>query len=143
LTALLDSNVLVASLVEDHPGHGDCFQLLSRGRDCATAAHVLSELYNTLTKPRFYGWSSRQAAAAVSEFDRHLTVVGLDPATHVAAIGSFAALGGVGATVFDYLIGASARRAGLGQIVTFNVKHFTPYFPDLLVQTPAEYLETL
>lgn len=143
MSALIDSNVLIAGVLEDHPGHAAALQFLTGNGGYSTATHALSELYNTLTKPRFYEWSPERAAGAVIEFERQLTVVGLDTTQHVRAIAAFAASGGIGANVYGYLIGAAARQAGLKCIVTFNLKHFAPLFPDLTILTPAQYLETL
>jgi predicted nucleic acid-binding protein len=143
LSALLDSNVLVASLLGNHPAYASAVDLIDGGHAVLIAAHALSELYNTLTKPKFYGWEPVRAALSVTEFERRCTVVTLSATEHVRALCDFAACGGVGATVYDYLIGAVARRAGATAVVTLNVKHFTPYFPDLKILTPAQYLEAL
>jgi predicted nucleic acid-binding protein len=143
LSALLDSNVLIASLLENHPAYASSSAIIDAGQTEFTAAHALSELYNTLTKRNHYGWQPLRAAESVAEFERQLNVVALSASEHVRAIEEFAKHGGTGATVYDYLIGAAARRAGVATVVTLNAKHFTPYFPDLIILTPTQYLEAL
>ncbi len=141
MTALLDSNVLVAGVIESHPAHDASFALLSRATGCATSVQALSEVYNTLTKPRIYGWKPVHAADTIMAFEQRLTVVGLSITEHIAAIASFAALGGIGPTVHDYVLGASARHAGIKQVVTLNAQHFIRFFPDLTILTPSDFME--
>ncbi len=140
---LLDSSVLIASAVMDHPHHEDASAALDRGSRFTVAAPSLAELYNTLSKPRIYGWPPRAASLAVAEAGRRCSVVALTPNELAEGIVAFAAIGGVGARLYDYLIGYHAVVHSIGTIVTLNDRDFHALFPRMTVLTPTQFLESL
>lgn len=141
MTTLFDSNVLIAATIAEHLDRDASLAALQvEGR--AVAIHSLSEVYNTLTKPKPYGRDPRLVATVVERFATAMTVVGLTHDQHVGAIQRFATLGGIGARLYDYLIGEAARLTDRRTVVTLNAGHFIPLFPDLRILTPAQYLET-
>ncbi len=143
--ALLDSNVLVAAVTATHVHHTASAALFAEGSAgrWAVAAHSHAEAYNTLTKrsgPDPLGRSPADARKAVSGVAAVTVLVGLTPAQTLTAIERFADGGGVGARLFDFLIGEAARQAGLRRVITWNVGHFRGLFTDLRVLTPADAL---
>lgn len=144
IAALLDSNVLVAAVVEPHAHYPDSSALFdAQGRvRFAVAAHSLAEAYNTLTRGRLPGafLSPAEALAATDWLRAATALVGLTPPQTVDAIRSFAAGGGVGPVVYDRLIGEVAVLHGIPAIVTWNIRHLAGLFPRLRVVTPTEFL---
>jgi hypothetical protein len=69
-----------------------------------------------------------------------MVLVGLTPAQTLDAVIGYAESGGVGARLYDRLIGEAAVRAGLRRIVTWNLRRLRGLFPTLDVITPADLL---
>lgn len=143
MTALVDTNVLVAAAVVDHPHRGPALAVLERPSHYSVSAHSLLELYNTLTKPRGYGWSPDRAWVVVRQMGAVFDVLVLTATEQLEAIDAFAHAGGIGAGLYDYVIGRVAVHRGIDTIITLNSKHFVPLFPDLTILTPTQYLESL
>lgn len=141
---LIDSNIIVAALVEDHEHHGPSAAILiDTTWRWSVAGHSYAEAYVTLTRAGGrlrYQWSPERVRAALDRIGEITDLVGLSPAQTRDAIRGFAQLGGTGASVYDWLIGRAAKQAGCKGIVTWNVRHFAPLFPDLRVQTPSDLL---
>ena len=57
----------------------------------------------------------------------------------VDAVARFADLG-IGARLYDYLIGRTGLLYGARAIVTFNTGHLRALFPQVAVHTPGEWL---
>lgn len=141
--ALVDSNVIIAALVEAHEHHAPSLALFAEGMPrLAVSAHSHAETYATLTRrgdhARFRftaeeAWSALESVAAVTD------LIGLTPAQGFAAIGAFARQGGIGARLYDRLIGEAALAHGLPAIVTWNTGHMRGLFPALTVVTPHEF----
>jgi predicted nucleic acid-binding protein len=148
LIGLIDANVLIAATVWTHVHHSDSISALRHMAelDFATAAHCLSECYSNLTRTIASGGAAlapREAIEALDRIDLAFDVLALTAIDHRNALRSFADLGGAGPRVYDYLIGYVALVHQIPLIVTWNTRHFIPLFPQLRVQTPAEYLESL
>lgn len=142
---LLDSNVIVAAIVEDHVHHRDSAALMtSPPKDgFAVAAHSFAEAYNTLTRrggASPLAFDSSAAWFALEAIAGSARLVSLTPAQTLDAIRQFAAVGGVGPRLYDKLLGEAALRNGVGRIATWNVAHFRSLFPQLQVLTPVEAL---
>lgn len=143
--ALLDSNVVIAAVVEEHQHHLPSAALLDEapGGTFAVAAHSFAEAFSTLTRkgPRGFGreagdaWSALQSMAAIT------VLVGLSPSQTLQAIGGYAAAGGTGARLYDHLIGAVAVQYALPRIVTWNLGHMRDLFPQLQVVSPEEAMQ--
>ncbi len=110
MTALVDTNVLVAAAVVDHPHRDFALAVLEAPRRYAISAHSLLELYNTLTKPRGYGWAPEQAWAVVRQIGTVVDVLFLTAKEQLEAIETFARAGGIGAGIYDYVIGQAAAQ---------------------------------
>lgn len=140
--ALLDSNVLIASVVEAHKRHQASSAMIAghAPRAFAVAAHSFAETYSTLTRQSPtapFRWSAEDAWAAVESLAAHTVLVGLSPGQTFEAIRTYAAQRGVGARLYDRLIGQAAVEHQLTQIVTWNVAHFRSLFPGLDIVTPS------
>ena len=145
LTTLLDSNVIVAGLAEDHSHHAASVPVLiaAERQRFGVAAHSYAEAFTTLTKrsgPSPYGWEPAQAWASLESVSAVTTLVGLTPTQTVWAVRAFSEHGGIGARIYDWLIGRAAIEADIPRIVTWNVSHLRPLFPDLDVLTPDQAL---
>jgi predicted nucleic acid-binding protein len=145
-TALLDSNVLIAIVAEVHEHHAASLDLLlpERRRSFAVAAHSYAEAFTTLTRrvehspfrfPPNEAWAALESVRAVTD------LVGLTPAQVFETTRTYAESGGVGARLYDKLIGQAAVVNGIPTIVTWNVSHMRGLFPDLTVVTPREFLK--
>lgn len=143
MRSLLDSNVIVAAVAEEHSHHPASFPLLLGATPATTAiaGHSYAEAFTTLTRrngPAPHAWPPERAWAALESIAGVTSLVGLTPLQSREAIKAFAIAGGVGARVYDWLIGQAAVQAGISTIITWNVSHLRGLFPDLKVVDPAE-----
>ncbi|HEY1679509.1 MAG TPA: PIN domain-containing protein [Candidatus Sulfotelmatobacter sp.] len=137
----LDTAVLVAAVLEEHEHYARSFSVLSGSSPSAAfcAAHNLAEVYVTLTRyPGRDRLSAEQALLSLEKIEERLTVVTLDAVAYSAAIRRFAALGIVGAALYDGLIAACALKAKVDVIYTWNVADFMRLGDDVArrVRTP-------
>ena len=143
IEALLDSNVLIAMLVEAHEHHGPSLALVSHGAtQFAIAAHSYAEAYSTLTRRGErapFQFTPQEAWAALESVRAVTTLVGLTAPQTFEAIRGYAQSGGLGARLYDRLIGEAAVAHGIARIVTWNVGHMRSLFPNLNVETPKEF----
>ncbi len=144
--ALLDSNVLVAMLAQGHEHHQPSLDLLLSEPPprFAVCAHSYAEVYSTLTRRgehapfRFTpdeAWTALESVRAIT------TLIGLTPSQTFDAIRAYARTGGVGARLYDRLIGEAAALNDIKTIVTWNVGHMRGLFTALAVLTPREFLQ--
>lgn len=143
-TALLDSNVLIAMMVIEHPHHASSANVLNGARKTrhAVAAHSYAEAYNILTRQGErapYRFAPEDAWAALESLRAVTDLVGLTPARTFDAIGSYARGGGIGPRLYDRLIGEVAITHGIATIITWNIGHMRGLFPSLTITTPAEF----
>ena len=138
---LIDTNVLVAAAVRQHPHHTPSLRLLEHGRALSVVSHSVTETYNTLTRRSFgrgYAYAPGLAIAALETVLVGIEQLALTADETLVAIRRFAGVGGVGPRLYDALIGEVARVNGFETIATWNVGHMRALFPDLRVATPAE-----
>lgn len=143
--ALLDSNVVVAVVAEQHEHHRASLDLLvgRRSAEFAVAAHSYAEAYNTLTRRGDrapFRVAPEEAWAALESVRGATALVGLTPAQTFAAIRRYAQGGGVGARLYDLLIGEAALLQGIPAIITWNTGHMRGLFPALTVATPVQFM---
>jgi predicted nucleic acid-binding protein len=142
--ALLDSNVIIASLAEAHEHHEASIALFSLFPDqsFAVAAHSYSEAYSILTRKAQsspFKWTAADAIAALESVAMRCSLVGLTHGQTFDAIRDFAADGGIGSRLYDKLIGEAAVHNGLSSIITWNASHMGSLFPSLDVVNPIEF----
>jgi predicted nucleic acid-binding protein len=127
---LLDTSVLVASVLEKHPFHAPAFAVLDRvqsGKDEGfIAAHSLAEMYSTLTKlPVPFRHSPEQALLSIEEnVLKHFKISVLTGHDYIALIREAALTGIQGGAVYDAVLLRSAGKMELDRIYTLNLKHF-------------------
>jgi len=144
IDALIDSNVLIAILAEAHEHHAPSLDLLvdGRGAQFAIAAHSYAEAYNTLTRRGQrapFQFTPEEAWAALESVRAVTGLVGLTAAQTFDAIRRYAQGGGIGARLYDRLIGEAAVVHAVPRIVTWNVGHMRSLFPDLTITTPKDF----
>ncbi|WP_375402118.1 type II toxin-antitoxin system VapC family toxin [uncultured Sphingomonas sp.] len=143
--ALLDSNVLVAAVAEKHEHHAPSLAVLdvTRPGGFAVAAHSYAEAFTALTRfgPRGqFRLAPEEAWEALARVKAVTRLVGLTPEQTLDAVRLYAAAGGIGARLYDHLIGQAAVIAGVRVIVTWNTGHLRSLFPRMTVETPQEHL---
>ncbi|HZZ36927.1 MAG TPA: PIN domain-containing protein [Caulobacteraceae bacterium] len=142
--ALLDSNVVIAAVAQAHEHHPSSLALFTDHDPAAfaIAAHSYAEAYNTLTRRDDrapFQRTPREAWAALESLRAVTALVGLTPARTFDTVRDFANGGGVGARLYDRLIGETAVAESISAILTWNVSHMRSLFPGLEVHTPAEF----
>lgn len=147
LVALLDSNVIIASIAEAHEHHAASINLFERtpARSFAVASHSYAEAYSVLTRKAPtspFRWSAADAIAALESVAAHCVLIGLTHGQVFDAIREFAAAGGIGSRLYDKLIGQTAVANAVPAIVTWNVGHMKDLFPALRVTDPAAFVES-
>jgi predicted nucleic acid-binding protein len=145
IDVLIDSNVLIAIVVEAHEHHGPSVGLLIDGHDAqfAVAAHSYAEAYNTLTRRgerALFQFTPQEAWAALESVRAATSLIGLTAPQTFDAIRGYAQGGGIGARLYDRLIGEAAVTHAIPQIVTWNVGHMRSLFPRLTVTTPEDFI---
>jgi len=134
---LLDTSVLVAALVEEHPMHGRALSWLIRIKERAdigiVAAHTIAELYAVLTRLPFQPRISPSLAQHLIQQDVlvNCQVVVLSQQDYEAVVTHLAQVGIVGGAVYDALILYAAAKADVDRIVTLNKNDFCRIYPDL------------
>jgi len=139
--ALVDSNVVIAAVAEAHEHHPASLALFDR-QDLAVAAHSYAEAYSTLTRRGErapFAFAPPEAWAALQSVRAVTAILGLTPAQTFDAVRDYARAGGVGARLYDKLIGEVAALNEIPIIVTWNTAHLKSLFPDLEVVTPAAF----
>lgn len=144
IEALLDTNVIVAALADDHNDHRSSVVLLFDGAAprFAVTAHVFAEAYNTLTRrggAASFGWTPDRVMNALDTVRARTVLVGLSPEQTYDTVRDYASAGGVGPRVYDKLIGQAAVLHGIPAIISWNVRHMRGLFPELDVRTPDEW----
>lgn len=112
----LDSNVIVAGLIEAHAHHEACFPWIHYGRPLASL-HSKLEVYNALT--RAYGIPA-DAASGMIESIESITWHEPKSGDYDATLAS----GVTGPQIYDAFHCAMAERLKVAQIVTINERHF-------------------
>lgn len=144
--ALLDSNVVIASIAEAHEHHARSIVLFRDfpAQSFAVAAHSYSEAYAILTRKAAsspFRWPAKDAIAALESIAARCALVGLTHAQTFDTIREFASEGGIGPRLYDKLIGQTAVLNGLGVIITWNLGHMRSLFPPVDVQDPGSFAE--
>ena len=144
LDALLDSNVVVAIVAEDHEHHEPSLALLaaSKRANFAIAAHTYAEAFCTLTQRGDrapFHFPPEDAWAALESVRAQTSLVGLTAAQIFDAVRDYAQRGGTGAQLYDRLIGETAVVHDIATLLTWNVGHMRGLFPQLTVCTPIHF----
>ncbi len=137
MKVLLDTSVLVAAMVEAHPGHLRALPWLQQTKQgkitAIVVSHTLAELYSVLTslplQPRI---SPSTAWHLIKEnILSTVEVVNLSQEDYKAVLEHLSQQNLAGGATYDALIAHAASKAGVDQLVTFNEKDFRKVYPSL------------
>ena len=145
LLALLDSNVVIASIAEAHEHHDASIALFRSfpPQTFAVAAHSYAEAYSILTRASAtspFRRSPADSIAALESVAASCLLVGLTHGETFAAIQEFAGEGGAGPRLYDKLIGQTAAANGIETIITWNLKHMSSLFKSSEVTDPVSFV---
>lgn len=124
----------------DHrPASDEIHERLSRGETMVVAAHALVESYAVLTRlPQSRRLSAADAWAILEASFARTEIVSLDSAAYLHLLRDSVARAVAGGQVYDSLIAACARAAGVDALLTFNARHFERHAgPDLSIVVPG------
>ena len=141
MKTLFDTNVIVATIDEAHEHHEWSSAILQQtaAPDILLSAHTLSESFNRLTRGGPSGlFLPARTAMVLRDLGNTASVRALDASETIDAISRFAAMGGTGARLYDYLIGYVGVVERVNRIVTWNIRDMRPLFANLEVVTPKE-----
>jgi len=137
MKAYLDTAVLVAASVADHPHHSQSLAALQMVRKKAMTGHIsghgLSEVYAVLTRTPFTPPIYPMEAWKLLSMNvlPYFQIVTLTPEMYWQAIQECADRGWIGGRIYDALHLCCAKKAACDRIYTFNVRHFQQLAPDL------------
>jgi len=129
MKTFFDTNVLVASCLEDHEHHGRAHALLERvltgEDDGATSAHALAEAYAVMTRlPKPLRVAPSVAASLLDEnFVKHFELVALTGKQYGELIVGAGKRGLVGGLLYDALHVACAEKAQVDRLYSWNAGH--------------------
>ena len=130
----LDTSVLVAVFVDEHPHHEASFAVFSRAdkKHASCAAHSVAEVYATLTRlPGKHRASASEALLFVEDMEKRLAFISLDGEEYWRAVTQSAESGIVGGTIYDALLAHCALKARADTIFTWNIDHFRRVGPEV------------
>lgn len=126
-----DTSCMVPALSTWHPHHhrarSEVQRRLAGGEGLVLAAPTLMETYSTMTRlQRPYRLSGHEALALLQEnfIQRAAETVALDAEAYRDLLSEAARRPILGGQIYDALIAACARRAGVETLLTFNDRHF-------------------
>ncbi len=137
MKAYLDTAVLVAASVADHPHHNQSLATLQMVRKKAMTGHIsghgLSETYAVLTRTPFTPPIYPAEAWKLLSMNvlPYFQIVTLTPDMYRETIQECADSGWIGGRIYDALHLRCAKEAACDRIYTFNVRHFQQLAPDL------------
>jgi predicted nucleic acid-binding protein len=132
----LDTNILVAASVREHPHHAQSFDLVRAVKEGALrgciSTHGLAEFYSVLTRAPFTPRVHPTEAGRFLDDNilPYFELVALSANDYKAVIRSCASAGLIGGVVFDALHLHCAQKAGCDRVYTLNVKDFRALAAD-------------
>jgi predicted nucleic acid-binding protein len=138
-----DTSVLVAALLSQHPHHATAFPRLKsvhvKESTGFVTTHALAELFAVLTalplKPKIQPDEARKLVTRNVE-DR-FDIIELSAKQYSDALDLVAYRGLSSGAIYDALHLIGARAANCGELITFNMKHFSALAPgDPLITRP-------
>lgn len=133
---LLDTSVLVAALLGQHPRHAPSLASLLEARreeeGLWVASHSLAELYAVLTRfpvrPHVPPGVARRLVH--ENLLREAHVIDLDASDYAAVLDRMADHGLTGGAVYDALVVQAALKADVDRLRTWNAADFRRVWPD-------------
>lgn len=147
---LLDTNILLRRADSKSPMHQDAksavSNLLSSGAFICITAQNIIEFWNVATRPEAdngLGWNTSKAAAELASLKARFSFLPDTPAIFGQWERLVSAYGVQGVQVHDTRLCAVALTYQVGNILTFNAKHFRRFAAEgLTVIDPATVLPT-
>ena len=133
---LADTSVMVAAIVQAHPGHARAFPWLAGANngehECVISSHSLVELYAVLTSLPLHPKIRPDLAhrLILENIESATEVVELSAADYRSVLDGVRALGLTGGVVYDALTAFAARKAKVDRLLTFNVSDFKRVWPE-------------
>lgn len=130
MRALVDTSVIVAAVVEDHPQHTRAFPVLEEIQngviEGVISAHSLAETYAVLTTlPGRFRQTPEQVLLIIQEsILKYFQISALTSQEYTALITEAATNRILGGTIYDAVLLKSADKAKVDRIYTFNLRHF-------------------
>jgi predicted nucleic acid-binding protein len=142
LKQLLDTSVLVATVIAEHQHHVPSLAVYTRceKRNSCCSVHSLAETYAAVTRlPGNLRLSGDQALLFLRDVQTRLTAITLDEEDYFATIAAAAAANISGGTVYDTLIARCALKARADVLYTWNISDFVRLGPEVasMVRTPG------
>ena len=138
-----DSTCIVAALSAWHQDHEACAteieQRLARGEPLRIAAPTLVESYSVLTRlPRPRRVSPIVALSLLRDtLMQRGSVIALDQGSYTDLLDRAVTQGTAGGPIYDAVVAACARLAGVRTLLTLNERHFRPFAGDgLMIEVP-------
>lgn len=145
MRVLFDTDVLIAGMVEKHPHHKTAFPWLNkaikREIEGVVSQHTLAEFYAVLTAfpvhPRI---SPAAALRLIEENLKSFSIVEMGGEDYFKLLDLMAENSCLGGSVYDGIIGYSAKKNTVDILLTFNEEHFKRLFTDYpcKIQKPEE-----
>ena len=144
MQVVCDTSVLVAAMVEQHPGYERAFPWLGRAKrqecECCVTTHSLAELYAVLTtlpvRPKIAPGTARRLIRENVETVARIVQITEKDYQHV--LNNMAELDLSGGSIYDALVARIAERLKVDKLLTFNLRDFRRVWPDghQIVQEP-------
>lgn len=128
MSAIIDTSVLVAAIIDTEAYHEACRSLIKLGT-MSIFAHGLAETFSTLTggKKGFRISSAIAAEVLEDDFVPLMSTVSLTPTEMLRAMREAESRGVRGGGIFDYLHLVAARKAKATKLYTLNISHFRAF----------------
>jgi predicted nucleic acid-binding protein len=129
MKTFFDTNVVIASCLEDHEHHERALELLERvltEQDTgATSAHALAEAYAVMTRlPKPLRVAPGAAASLLDEnFVKHFELVALTGKEYGTLVIEAGKMGVVGGLLYDVIHVACAEKAKADRLYSWNASH--------------------
>ena len=136
MKVLFDTSVMVAAIVQAHPGHVRALPWLAGAKsgehECLISSHSLMELYAVLTSLPLHPRISPDLAhrLILENIGSAIEVVELSATDYRSVLDGVKALGLTGGIVYDALIAFAARKAKVDRLLTLNVSDFKRVWPE-------------
>jgi predicted nucleic acid-binding protein len=142
---LVDTNVLIAFVMDYHPHHRDCVALLNRSKTgeekLCLSPPVLAEFYSIVTNPK-RGTKPLESIDALDIVHQFINSFGMQILTYPKEtlelwVSYLDKSPVVGAKVFDFQIAATMLGNGIRQVYSYNREEFE-LVEGIVVLTPSE-----
>jgi predicted nucleic acid-binding protein len=130
----LDTGVIVRGLMQDHPQHLACVELINL--NAMSSCHALAEVFNTVTG--YFKISNELASEMVSSLTDQMGFEVILQEDYLGVIRTARSRGIQGGIVYDAIHAEIARRAKVAKIVTYNMTNFRHVAPDLDISYPED-----